>query len=101
MKTTILGIIGERPPFLSMTKASKLRVFDAMLKYDVNLLGSFIMDKEDPKSSVIYSIEIEESKLAEFERESKSKLCFHPDISIGRDVMKSQKKIIYDIEETK
>jgi hypothetical protein len=93
----VRGIIGEVEPFLSCSKVSKLRVFDAILQTSATLYGAHsIGSYDDPYASIVYSIEIDSDKVDQFEKIAKAKLTKHDDIQVGRDVYKSVKAIIYE-----
>jgi len=90
----VRGILGEDEPFLSCSKASKLRVFDAILKTGATLYGSWALGGYD--ESIIYNVEVDEDKVEQLESMSKSTLSPHEDIQVGFDIHKSAKTIIYD-----
>lgn len=93
----VRGILGEEEPFLSCSKASKLRVFDAILKTGTTLYGAWALGGYDaPYASVIYNVEVDEDKVQQLESMSKSTLSPHEDIQVGFDIHKSAKTIIYD-----
>lgn len=96
----IRGILGEAEPFLTSSKASKLRVFDAILNTGTTLYGSFAIGSGGSYSnrgvSIIYNVEVDADKVQQLEEMAKATLTPHPDIQVGFDVLKSVKEIIYD-----
>ena len=97
-KTYVYKSLGELgPPWTSMSQASMAKVMKAILITESRLLSSFIMDlKSSPRTSVLYTLEIPENKVDEFENICGYKLDNLPDIQIGMEIIKSAKKIIYD-----
>lgn len=97
MLKRIRGILGEEEPFLNCSKASKLRVFDAILRTGSTLYGAWaIGGYDDTYASIIYNVEVDEDKLEQLEKLSKSKLSPHPDIQVGFNIHQSAKAILYD-----
>lgn len=96
MTRRVRGILGEEPPFLTCSKATKLRVFDAILKTGATLYGAFAVGSyEDRFSSMILSVEVDEDKLQSLQDLAKATLSPHDDIQIGFDIHKSVKEIVY------
>lgn len=97
MTKRIRGILGEKEPYLNCTKATKLRVFDAILKTRTTLYGAHTIGSYDDRySSMILSVEVDEDKLQILEGLAKAILTPHPNIQVGFDIHKSIKEIIYD-----
>jgi hypothetical protein len=83
----IRGILGEAEPFLNGSKASKLRVFDAILKTRATLYGAFALGAYDERGvSIIYSVEVDADKLRQLEEMARATLTPHDNIQVGFDV---------------
>lgn len=89
--TRIKGLLGESEPFLTNSKASKLRVFDAILNTGSTLFGGY-----QSTDTMLYSVEVDEDKVTKLEELARATLTPHDDIMIGFDIFKSEKKVIYD-----
>lgn len=86
-------MLGERSPWVTNTKASKLRVMDALVRTESRMLGSCI---DSGGQLMLYSLEVPVGSKEEFERIAKGTLTRHCDIQIG--IVKSAKRVIYDVE---
>lgn len=99
-KYDIITLGEDGPPWTSMSQASMAKVMNAILRTGAQLTGSYVSHLQHaPRCSVLYSIKVPSEMLEEFKRLVGYKTGRHPDIQLGRDVVKSVKQVIYDMEE--
>ena len=91
-------VLGERggPKWPTMAKASLARVMQAVIETGSKIHSTYRMSDTYQRSSVLYSLEVPVGEKEKFESIAGSPLTRHPDISVGFDVHKSVKQVVYE-----